>query len=251
MICRLKQKQTMRHLRLPGVLTLAALLMLAGCDAPGTARLKELCEAEGFPKVYEQVSAAGYYDGRQECNVAIRFFKNWDYEYLECTQTKPKDGFLEGMYHIRKTKSVEECNGALLTIMNSQPYRYEKLLQSGLCFSTEKIAKKGAPYGIYDMEPTVEVLSTLFESTIVGRKIQIRENATGVVIAERKSIVLAPFPNVAFSSFPQLLGCRDVFSEFEEVHSLAKITEYVTPINPRKDNSDEQDRKHIPIGPSR
>ncbi len=143
--------------------------LLAACDAPGTARLRELCITESFPKIHKRVSAAGYYDGFQECFDAIRFLVDWDYQFVECREKKQRyiSAIEPGLYRISKvSQSSGLCNEALLEQSRKQIGRYRDFLNAGLCFALDEIEKPEAKYGVFVGESYTRNLGNVFGSKI-------------------------------------------------------------------------------------
>ena len=164
------------NLKALGLALLAAALV--GCDAPGTARLKELCETEGFPEVYQQVSAEGYYDEVNECGYAIRFFVDWDYEFVECRQNRnmPLGPNKFGLYRMSKVPKSSGLCDEYLCENNEKVSRlsYKKLEDAGMCFSVRLIESSGALYGLFNGESYAIDLDNIVGSKIVAHSMYIK-----------------------------------------------------------------------------
>ena len=230
-----------------GLALLAALLV--GCDAPGTARLKELCETEGFPKVYQQVSAAGYYDDINECGYAVRFLVDWEYGYVECRQTREMSGGPNplGLYRISKVRQVSGlCDQNLWKTMANQPVRYKEFMESGMCFSVQLIEAPGARYGLFNGESYVIDLGNLIGSTIAAHSMYILDRESGELVAKDKSFLLYPTPGFTISSFQRMLHCNTVVPENRDIPSLINVDTYIKPTMTNRESSHGNNRGDLP-----
>ena len=229
-----------------GYLLLAAILV--GCDAPGTARLKELCETEGFPKVYQQVSAEGYYDDINECSYALRFLVGWDYDFIECKQNgKNSDGFQQsGVYRISKVSQEHGlCDQAVFRTMEKQPVRYKKFLDSGMCFSVKSVDRLTSAYGLFKGQSRVIDLENLFGSKIAKRTMYILRMDNDEMVAEDSSFSLYPTPEFTISSFRRMLHCNTVVPENREVPPLNQVDAYIKPKLTNRESSHGNNRGNL------
>ena len=227
--------------------------LLAACDAPGTARLRELCITESFPKIHKRVSAAGYYDGFQECFDAIRFLVDWDYQFVECREKKQRyiSAIEPGLYRISKvSQSSGLCNEALL-----EQSRKQKLVDTGifsmqgLCFALDEIEKPEAKYGVFVGDSYTRNLGNVFGSKIHAA-IHVRKGYGHPTkrSMEIESFMLFPVPSVSLSSFASAVSCRDIVPELVDVPGLASVNRYIIPTTPGKESTHGNNRRAIPGG---
>ncbi len=151
---------------------LSLLFLLIGCDAPGVAKLRELCITESFPRIHQRVSAPGYYDGFQECFDAIRFLIGWEYQFVECREKKSRyiSALEPGLYRVSKVRqSSGLCDAALLRQARKEKFLYRDFLDSGLCLALEEIAEPGAQYGVFLGDSQTVELKNVFGSKIFMR----------------------------------------------------------------------------------
>ena len=223
-----------------GLLLLVA-LWLSGCGYPGTAKLRELCDTEGYPRVYREVSAAGYYDDVRECDGVMEFLEDWEYAYVECEQERRsyRELIPQGIYRLVKVpESSGECDAKLLEDMRRRQYGFEKMLADGLCFSLEAIEKPEAEYGLYKEETQITHIDNIFGSRISGLHLLVKDRRSGETLVEGKSFMLFPHPRIAFSSFQTTIHCRTIDSAFEEVKGLSAVNHYINPISPGREKQD-------------
>ncbi len=225
--------------------------LLAACDAPGTARLRELCITESFPKIHKRVSAAGYYDGFQECFDAIRFLVDWDYQFVECREKKQRyiSAIEPGLYRISKvSQSSGLCNEALLEQSRKQKFHYKDFLSAGLCFALDEIEKPEAKYGVFIGDSYTRNLGNVFGSKIHARSMFAKDMGTHEKVVEIESFMLLPVPSVSLSSFASVVSCRDIVPELVDVPGLASVDRYIIPTTPGKESTHGNNRRAIPGG---
>ncbi len=240
-----------------GYFTTAILIitaLLVGCDAPGTARLKELCETEGYPKVYEKVYAAGYYDDRDECGGAVLFLPDRDYQFIECRQSRkmPLGPDKPGLYRISKVDPDSGlCDEELMKKFAKYPLRLKTLTNSGICLSVKEIDTPTAKFGLFNGKRTSTSLDNIFESKIISTSKYIKNLDTGALVAEATTFGLYPTPGFSVSSFERVLHCRTVVPELRKVNGLATVDEYIIPTTPGKEKDNGNNRRDIPGGTAR
>jgi hypothetical protein len=233
--------------------TLLAIL-LAGCDTPGIDRLMELCVKEGFPKVYQRVSAAGYYDDTDECGFTTMYLVDRDYEFVECRQTRKTPGGLEpfGYYRISKVlQSSGQCHPILWEDINEHIFAYKKFLDAGLCFSAEAIDAPTAQYGLFNGKSSVTRIWNIFGTKIAERPMYIKDTRNDEMVAQKSSFILIPTPGLRFSSFERMLGCHNVVPEIAGVPPLNATQKYIIPTTPRKELSYGNNREPLSGSPLR
>jgi hypothetical protein len=231
------------------VLALSLLLLLAGCDAPGVAKLRELCITESFPRIHQRVSARGYYDGFQECFDAIRFLIGWDYEFVECREKKPRhiSALEPGLYRVSKVRQDSGlCDAALLRQARKEKYRYKDFLEAGLCLALEEIPEPGARYGVFLGDSQTIELKNLIGSKIFMRYMYVKDMHSGELLMEKKAITLFPTPGLTVSSFQRAVGCTKVVPELLGIPGMSAVNRYIIPLTPRKEMSNGNNRGFIP-----
>ena len=242
----------LRHLSINPLHRLSALalcLWLAGCDAPGVGKLRELCITESFPRIHQRVAAAGYFDGFQECFDAIRFLIDWDYQFVECREKKARyiSAIAPGLYRVSKVpQSSGLCDEALLKQARRKKFLYMDFLASGRCLALEAIPAPTAQYGVFSGDSQTISLQNVFGSRIFMRYMYAKDMASGEKVVEVKSFLLAPAPALSVSSFATAVSCRDVVPELVDVPGLASVDRFIIPITPGKESNHGNNGRPVP-----
>lgn len=227
---------------------------LTGCGYPGTSKLKELCELEGFPKVYREVSAAGYYDDVRECDDLINHMENWEFSFVECRQGSSayRNLIPEGTYRISKVNETSgRCDSKLLEDIQRRQFGFEKMISNGLCFTLTRIDKPKAAYGFYQVITEPTIIDNLFGSRINSLHLLIKDRRQDEIVVDGKSFMLLPHPGLTISSFDKMLSCRTIDERFEEVKGLTAVNHYINPIPPGKEINHANIGRDLPGGAAR
>lgn len=212
------------------VLCFGLCILLAGCT-PGIDELERLCEQEGGVRIYEQVTANGYYDNDETCESALFFLMRSGYEFVECREQRAQPWKMlpeNGVYHIQKlTINSGQCHQEILNHMRKYSGAYQEYFESGMCFSATKIPEPSARFGLY-RERSVKDLNNMFKSRIATRSVYLKDMRSGRVVMESFTFDLYPWPGKTFSSFQAMLNCQSI-SEEQLEPGLAAIHRYLKP----------------------
>ena len=207
------------------------LSLITACDAPGTTRLKELCEKNGLPKVYKSATSEEIYHDYESCTVLTSLIQKLGYEYLECKQPEGKSTYLDkGMYRISiVSQELGQCDKGLSDMVSDHRSRYQLLLENQQCFFVKEISGPASRYGIYQDDDAVVELDNIFGSIIVPRRRYIADHKAKDLVAESTSYYLYPTPGMSLSSFQRMKGCKSVVPGIRSVKSMTKFSNYVKP----------------------
>jgi len=228
------ERRWKRRLRLArGLAFLLATAVYAAGQA-GRAELRELCKQGAQPKVYKTVSAEGYFDGGVSCLPVgcWTILTSTAYRFIEFEKRDSKPWHLiseDGFYRLSKVRRhSSECDESIYADM-AKSLAYTKFIESGYCLALEKLEGERARYGVFSEKlQSVRLKRLSFQSTIMGRHFFVRDLRTEQIVAERNTYLLSRDLPPAFSSFRNVVGCRDV-GVISSLPDLINVESYIRP----------------------
>ena len=219
---------------LVAAIIVGACVYLYAASQAGRAELRKLCEQGLQPNVYRKVSAEGYFDGGVSClSVGCwRILTARGYRFIEFEKRNSKPWHViprDGFYRISKVRRDSgECHEGIYAEM-TRSLAYKRFIESGYCLALEKLEGPRARYGVFSEKlPTIRFNRFFIESTVLVRRFFIRDLQARCTVAERKTYLLSQHWPPSFSSFRNILGCRDV-GITSSLPDLVNVESYIRP----------------------